>query len=114
MLGGDASWVGLLTVNQARLASLRVRLPVPPLGRKLTDRRRDYESLSVGSTPTDRTMYTEHLDCGCITINLWQRGQHSSITKMCPKCLAEAELEQHQPPTLENGGSNPPCESTRI
>lgn len=36
--GGDASWVRLLTVNQARLASLRVRLPVPPLPRKLTDK----------------------------------------------------------------------------
>lgn len=69
------------------------------LARKLTDRRRDYESLSVGSTPTERTMG------GRISKRALKRFQKNL------RLLAEAELEQHQPPKLENAGSNPACES---
>lgn len=60
-------------------------------------------------------MMIEH-ECGCITAVLkqWHHGKlyESEITQLCSKHLAEAEQEQHQPPKLESGGSNPPCEST--
>lgn len=106
----------LLTVNQARFTSLRVRLPVPPLPCKLMDRRKDYESFSVGSTPIRATMFKK-LDCGCIEGTLVQRNITSEysvptvIVKLCSKHLAEAELDQQGPPKLQVGSSNLPCES---
>jgi len=69
-------------------------------GRKLTDRRRDYESLSAGSTPADRTMFYTCPKCG--RRYFWDHT--------C-KYLAEAELDQRSPPKAEVEGPTPSCET---
>lgn len=45
--------------------------------------------------------------CGCITIELIQRGKASTITSLCAKHIAEAELDQSLPAKEEVAGSNP-------